>query len=69
MNNSVFGKTMENIKNRVDVRLVNDRDRGKKLAAKPNFEYCTVSDENLLGIHMKKTELVFNKPVYLGMCI
>ena len=75
MNNSVFGKMMENIRNRVDVTLVNDRDRGKKLAAKPNFEYCTVFDENLLGIHMKKTELVMNKllvinkPVYLGMCI
>ena len=38
MNNSVFGKTMENIRNRVDIRLVNDRRKTEKLAAKPNFK-------------------------------
>ena len=69
MNNSVFGKTMENIRNRVDVRLVNDKRMAKKLAAKPNFKHCTIFDENLVAIHMKKTKLVFDKPVYLGMCI
>ena len=37
--------------------------------AKPNFDHCTVFDENLIAVHMKKTELVFNKPVYLGMSI
>ena len=40
MNNSVFGKTMENIRNRVDVRLGNDRKKAEKLAAKPNFNHC-----------------------------
>jgi len=37
--------------------------------AKPNFDHCTVFDEDLVAVHMKKTELVFNKPVYLGMSI
>ena len=69
MNNSVFGKTMENIRNRVDIKLVNSEVKAKKLAARPNFEHCTIFDENLVAIHMKKTKLVFNKPVYLGMCI
>ena len=69
MNNSVFGKTMENIRNRVDIRLVNSEAKAKKLAAKPNFTHCNIFDENLVAIHMKKTKLVFNKPVYLGMCI
>ena len=69
MNNSVFGKTMENIRNRVDIRLVNSEKKAKKLAAKPNFKHCNIFDENLVAIHMKKTKLVFNKPVYLGMCI
>jgi len=41
----------------------------KKCVAKPNFYHCTVFDENLVAVHMKKTELVFNKPVYLGMRI
>ncbi|XP_072033379.1 uncharacterized protein [Amphiura filiformis] len=42
MNNSVFGKTMENIRNRVDIHLVNSRKKAKKLAAKPNFERRTI---------------------------
>ena len=69
MNNSVFGKTMENIRNRVDIRLVNSEKKAMKLAARPNYKHCTIFDENLVAIHMKKTKLVFNKPVYLGMCI
>ena len=69
MNNSVFGKTMENIRNRQDIKLVNDEKKAKKLAAKPNYKHCTVFDENLVAMHMKKTKLVFNKPIYLGACI
>jgi len=69
MNNSVFGKTMENIRNRVNIRLVNNQESLKKRAAKPNFDHCTVFGEDLVAVHMKKTELVFNKPVYRGMSI
>ena len=69
MNNSVFGKTMENIRNRVDVKLVNDKKRAEKLSAKPNYKHCNIFSENLVAIHMKKTKLDFDKPVYLGMCI
>ncbi len=69
MNNSVFGKTMENIRSRVDIRLVNNESKAKKLAAKPNFKHCNIFDENLVAVHMKKKKLVFIQPVYLGMCI
>ena len=69
MNNSVFGKTIENIRNRVDVKLVNNRGAAEKLSAKPNFEHLTIFDENLVAIHMKRTKLTFNKPVYCGMAI
>ena len=69
MNNSVFGKTMENIRNRVDVKLVNNRGSAEKLSAKPNFEHLTIFDENLVAVHMKRTKLTFNKPVYCGMAI
>ena len=69
MNNSVFGKTMENIRNRVDIKLVNDRDKAKKLTAKPNFKHLNIFCEDLVAIHMKKTSLTMNKPIYLGMCI
>ena len=39
MNNSVFGKTIENIENRVDIKLVTDKEKARKLAAKPNYDH------------------------------
>ena len=69
MNNSVFGKTIENIRNRVDIKLITDKKKARKLAAKPNFNHCNIFSENFVAIHMKKTELTFDKPVYLGMTI
>ena len=69
MNNSVFGKTMENIRKRVDIRLVTNEFAAKKLISKPNYAHRTIFCENLVAIHMKKTSLFFNKPVYLGMSI
>ena len=44
MNNSVFGKTIENIENRVDIKLVTDKEKARKLAAKPNYDHCTFFD-------------------------
>ena len=69
MNNSVFGKTMENIENRVDVRLVTKMEEAMKLSKKPNFESRTIFDKNLIAVLMKRTKLVYNKPIYLGMSI
>ena len=69
MNNSVFGKTMENIRNRVNVKLVNTEEKLRKLVAKPNFKSCKIFNENLVSVHMKQTSLTMVKPVYLGMCI
>ena len=69
MNNSVFGKTMENIRNRVNIKLVDTGEQFKKLTAKPNYESRKIFNENLVSVHMKKTSLTMNKPVYLGMSI
>ena len=69
MNNSVFGKTMENIRKRVDIHLVTNKEDAEKLTIKPNFNHFTIFSEDLAAIHMNKTRLTFNKPVYLGMCI
>ena len=69
MNNSVFGKTMENIRNRVNVKLVDSGEQFKKLAAKPNYNSRKIFNENLVSVHMKKTSLTMDKPVYLGMSI
>ena len=69
MNNSAFGKTPENIRNRVDIRLISLDKVAQKLADKPNYDRCTIFDENPIAVHMKKTNLYRNKPVYLGMSI
>ena len=66
MNNSVFGKTMENIRNRVDIKLVTNEKAAKKLISKPNFYHRTIFTENLIVVHMKKTKVYYNKPIYLG---
>ena len=69
MNNSVFGKTMENVRSRKDIKLVSNRDKARKYAAKPNFHHLKIFSENLVAMHMKRTTLTFNKPVYLGLSI
>ena len=69
MNNSVFGKTMENIRNRVNIKLVNSGEQFKKLTAKPNYVSRKIFNENFVSVHMKKTSITMDKPVYLGMTI
>lgn len=69
MVNSVFGKTMENIRNRVNIKLCSNVKQVENMIAKPNFERATIFTENLAAIHMKRTKLCFNKPIYIGMSI
>ena len=69
MNNSVFGKTIENIRKRQNIHLIDNRKKALKLSSRPNFDRCTIFDRNLIAIHMKKTEVYFNKPVYVGQAI
>ena len=69
MNNSVFGKTMENIRNRVDIKLVNNRKKAIELTRKLNYNSWTWFSENLVAIHMNRIKLYFNKPIYIGMSI
>ena len=69
MNNSVFGKTIENIRKRQNIILIDNRAKAVKLSSRPNFDRATIFDRNLIAIHMKKTEVYFNKPVYVGQAI
>ena len=69
MNNIVFGKTIENIRKRQNVKLVDDRKKALKLTSKPNFDRAAIFDESLVAIHMKKTEVYFNKPIFVGQAI
>lgn len=65
MVNAVFG--LETIQNKLDIRLVSKVSRVEKLIAKCNF--LDRYNENLVGIRMAKTNIVLNKPIYLGQCI
>ncbi|KYN22125.1 hypothetical protein ALC57_05484 [Trachymyrmex cornetzi] len=74
MNNAVFGKTMENVRNHVDVKLLTKWDgrygaEPYAMIAKPNFHSRSVFAENLIAVELRKLEVKFNKPIYVGMCI
>ena len=69
MNNSVFGKTIENIRKRQNTILVDSRAKASRLRTKPNFDRVTIFDRNLIAVHMKKTEVYFNKPIYVGQAL
>ena len=69
MNNSVFGKTMENLRKRVNVKLVTDEKKPDKLTSKPTYVSSKIFNENLLAVHKIKEALTLNRPAYVGMCI
>ena len=69
MNNSVFGKTMENLRMHRDIKLVTTEQRRIKLVSEGNYHTTKQSSENLLAIEMKKAKVKMNKPLYLGTSI
>ena len=69
MNNSVFGKTMENLCKQVDIRPVTDEKKLDKLTAKPTYVSSKIFNENLMAVHKVKEALTLNRLAYLGMCI
>ena len=69
MNNSVFGKTMENVRKHRDIKLVTTDEKRNKLVSEPKYHTTKHFSENLLAIEMKKTKVNMNKPAYLGMSI
>ena len=69
MSNSVFGKTMENLRKRCDVRLVTDHKKFLKVVSKPTYVGKKEFTEDLVAVHKIKETLVLNRPAYVGMCI
>ena len=69
MNNSVFGKTVENVRNHRDIKLVTSDKRRKLLVSKSNFHSHKKCSEHLIAIEMKKTRVKMFKSLYLGMSI
>ena len=69
MNNSVFGKTMENKRAHKDIKLVTNQLKYEKYVMKPNFKDSVKFSDNLMGVEMGKTNITMDKPVYLGLTI
>ena len=69
MNNSVFGRTMENVPNHRDIKLVTKNQKRNKLVSEPNYHTSKHFLEDLMAIEMRKTKVVMSKPVYLGQAI
>ena len=69
MNNSVFGKTMENVRKDRDLKLVTTEKRRTRLLSEPNYHTTKQFSENLIAIEMKKAGVKMNKPLYLGISI
>ena len=69
MSNSVFGKTMENIRKHRDIKLVTTDKKRSKLVSEPNYHTINLISEDLSIIETKKTKVRMNKPIYLGLSI
>ena len=69
MNNSVFGKMMENIRKHRDIKLVTTDKKRSKLVSEPNYHTINLISEDLSIIEIKKIKVKKNKPIYLGLSI
>ena len=69
MNNSVFRKTMENIRKHRDIKLVTTDKKRSKLVSEPNYHTINLISEDLSITEMKKTEVKMNKPIFLDLSI
>ena len=69
MNNSVFGKTMKNVRNHRDIKLITTGKRRKQLVSEPNYHSHKTFSGNLMAIEMKKTRVKMIKPLCLGMSV
>ena len=67
MNNAVYGKTMENLRNRIDVKLINNEEDYLKCTAKPSYMPHKIFGNNSVGIRKNKLELKLTKPACIGM--
>ena len=69
MCNAVFGKSMEQVRNHRDIRLVTTNKRRNQLVSEPNYHSTKWFSEELLAIEMRKIKIKMNKPIYLGLAI
>jgi len=69
LNNSIYGKTVENVEKRVDVKLVSDSKKFIKLVSKPNFNSFTIFNNNLCAVQLNKKRVKYDKPIPVGYSV
>ena len=69
MNNCIYGKSIENIRKRINVKLINDKSTYLKCVNKPNFFSYKIFDKNFVAVHCSKKVLTLSKPICVGFCI
>ena len=69
MKNAVFGKTMENLRKHRNIKLLTTERSRNYLLSQPNYHTTKLITENLLAAEMRKTQILINKPVYLGYAV
>ena len=69
MDNAIYEKAMENLRERIDIRVVKNRKDYLKWTSKPSYMSHKIFDNNLITIHKSKVTLMFNRPAFIGICI
>ena len=69
INNAVFGRMIQNVREHRDIKLVVTEERRKKLTSEPNLVTSTVFSENLEATEVRKTSILMNKPNAVGQAI
>ena len=69
MINSVYGKTMENLRKRINVRFVNNKKNFLKYTSKPTYVTHKLFNKHFADIHEIKPVLILNKPIYVGFTV
>ena len=69
MNNSVFGKIIENVRKQREIKLIVTEERRKKLVSEPNYASCTTFSDHLMAIEMRKTCVLLEKAISVGQLI
>jgi hypothetical protein len=68
-NNSIFGKTLENVEKRKNIKLTTSEKEFLKLSAKPTFQDCRLFPNNLIAVENQKTFIKYDRPLIVGMSI
>ena len=68
-NNALFGKTMEDVRKRINYKLVTDEEKFIKLARSPFFHDRDIITEDIVGVHMLKAKVTLNKPIFVGQAV